>query len=241
MRKGILVLTLLGLSMVAFASACDVRDVKVFAPDGEEGIQVSGTGSAFGVPDVAFIDLGVTVEKKSVTDARNEAAGAMQKVIDSLKGSGVDEKDIQTQRFSIQPVFDYPDGRQVLRGFEVTNMVTAEVRDIDRLDDALDKAAAAGGDLVQIQGIRFDIDDPSELQAEAREKAVGEAKEKGETLAGLSGVTLGKPISISETTAAPPTPTYAEAPLARGAEVATPIEAGELEVTVTVNVMFAID
>jgi hypothetical protein len=241
MKKGILVLTLIGLSMVAFAAACDVEDVEVFPPERAEGIQVSGTGSVFGVPDVALLDLGVTVERKSVSEARNEAAEAMQEVIDSLKDNGVDEKDIQTRRFSIQSVFDFPGRRQVLRGFEVTNMVTAKVRDIDGLDDALDDAAAAGGDLVQIQGIRFDIDDPSELQAEAREEAVREAREKGETLAELSGVKLGEPISISEFTAAPPIPMFAGAPMAGEAEIATPIEAGELEVTVTVNVVFAID
>jgi len=240
MRKSVLVLAVIGLSTLLLATACTEENVEVLPSTGGEGIQVSGTGSAFGVPDVALIDLGVSVEKSTVTAARDEAAGAMQEVIDTLKDNGVEDKDIQTTRFSIQPVFDYPDGRQVLRGFEVTNMVTAKVRDIDRLDDVLDDAAEAGGDVVQIQGLRFDIDDPSELEAEAREDAVSEARDKGETLADLSGVSLGKPISISESAVSPPIP-LAERALAGAADVATPIEAGELEVTVTVNVLFAID
>ncbi len=240
MRKSVLVLAVIGLSTLLLATACTEENVEVLPSTGGEGIQVSGTGSAFGVPDVALIDLGVSVEKSTVTAARDDAAGAMQEVIDTLKDNGVEDKDIQTTRFSIQPVFDYPDGRQVLRGFEVTNMVTAKVRDIDRLDDVLDDAAEAGGDVVQIQGLRFDIDDPSELEAEAREDAVSEARDKGETLAELSGVSLGKPISISESAVSPPIP-LAERALAGAADVATPIEAGELEVTVTVNVLFAID
>jgi len=240
MRKSVLVLAVIGLSTLLLATACTEENVEVLPSTGGEGIQVSGTGSAFGVPDVALIDLGVSVEKSTVTAARDDAAGAMQEVIDTLKDNGVEDKDIQTTRFSIQPVFDYPDGRQVLRGFEVTNMVTAKVRDIDSLDKVLDDAAAAGGDVVQIQGLRFDIDDPSELEAEAREDAVSEARDKGETLAGLSGVSLGKPISISESAVSPPIP-LAERALAGAADVATPIEAGELEVTVTVNVLFAID
>lgn len=240
MKKSVLILGALGLSMLLLATACTEENVQVLPSEGAEGIQVSGTGSAFGVPDVALIDLGVSVERDSVSAARDEAAEAMQEVIDSLKDNGVEDRDIQTTRFSIQPVFDYPDGRQVLRGFEVTNMVTAKVRDIDSLDDALDDAAAAAGDLVQIQGLRFDIDDPSELEAEAREDAVGEARDKGETLAELSGVSLGRPISISESTTAPPIP-LADRALAGVAEAATPIEAGELEVTVTVNVLFAIE
>lgn len=240
MRKSVLVLGVLGLSMLALATACTEENVQVLPSTGAEGIQVSGTGSAFGVPDVALIDLGVSVERSSVTAARDEAAEAMQEVIDTLKDNGVEDRDVQTTRFSIQPVFDYPDGRQVLRGFEVTNMVTAKVRDIDSLDDVLDDAAEAAGDLVQIQGLRFDIDDPSELEAEAREAAVGEARDKGETLAELSGVSLGRPISISESAVSPPIP-LAERALAGAADVATPIEAGELEVTVTVNVLFAIE
>jgi uncharacterized protein YggE len=244
MRKSLLVLGVVGVAMLAFASACDVRDVEVFPQQSAEGIQVSGTGSASGVPDVALLDLGVTVEKDTVAEAREEAAGAMQDVVDSLKDNGVEDKDIQTTRFSIMPVFDYPDGRQVLRGFEVSNFVTAKVRDIDGLDGVLDDAAAAGGDQVQIQNIRFDIDDPSQLEAEAREEAVGEARDKAETLADLSNVELGKPVSISESTSAPPVPAALDL-YGRGAEAAaevpTPIEAGELEVTVTVNVVFAID
>lgn len=241
MRKSILVLGLIGLSMLTIASACGGDDVQVFPSQGAEGIQVSGTGSAFGVPDVALLDLGVTVERDTVAEARDEAAAAMQEVIDSLKDNGVEDRDVQTRQFSIQPVFDYPGRRQVLRGFNVTNMVTAKVREIDRLDDALDDAAAAGGDLVQIQNIRFDIDDPSQLQGEAREAAVSEARDKAETLADLSGVSLGKPISISESTSAPPIPMLERAFAGAEEAVATPIEAGELEVTVTVNVLFAID
>ena len=198
-------------------------------------IQVTGSGAAIGEPDVVLLSLGVSVERESVKQARADAAEAMQGVIDSLKENGVAELDIQTQHFSIHQQFDFPNGRREFRGYNVTNTVSAKIRDLDVVGQAIDDAAEAGGDLVQINSIQFSIDDTAELRMQARVAAMRNAQAKAQTLAREGGVTLGKPISISEAGSS-----FVSQPFARGLaeDVATPIESGQLQVTVRVNVVY---
>ena len=88
---------------------------------------MSGTGAAVSEPDVVVLSIGVSVEKDSVKQARADAAEAMTGVIESLKGNGLLDPDIQTQHFSIQQRFDYIKGQREFRGYSVTNIVSAKI------------------------------------------------------------------------------------------------------------------
>lgn len=216
-------------------------------PPGQDsaGITVSGSGSAFGEPDVAVLTLGVEAEAPTVAEARSEAADAMDATLQALKDGGVEEIDIQTTRFSINPQYDYRgNGPPRLTGFLVENLVTVKIREIDNTGDLIDAAATAGGDLIRIQNLRFTIDDPSALEDEARVAAMEEAKSKGETLAAVAGVSLGAPRSISESGGF--SPIRFDNILALGAaefaaDVGTRIETGELEVRVQVQVVYGLE
>jgi len=240
-----LFIAMAALALLAFALVgCESQETITVPPGAQaEGISVSGSGSAFGAPDVALIQLGVSVLKPSVKQAREQAASAMQDVLDSMKDNGIDDEDIQTTRFSVQAEYDYDEGRQTLRGFRVINVVTAKLRDIDKTGDVLDGAIKAGGDLVEVQSVNFTIDDPDELREEARREAVEDARQKAETLAELAGVKMGKPLSISESSG--PTPvqyrgaTEMAVPLPEAPP--TPIEVGELEVSIDVQIVYAIE
>src|SRR3972149_7215125 len=188
MNKRVVLLALAGLAMLALAVACTTEETVQVVPGGAQaqGSSVTGTGKAPGAPDLALLTLGVSTEEKSVKEARDKAAAAMNAVVSSLKDNGGDDKDIQTQQLSIFPEFDYADGRQELRGFRVTNIVSAKLRDLDRVGEAIDGAAKAGGDLIQVQGLSFTIDDPDDLRAQARDEAVKEARTKAERLADLT-------------------------------------------------------
>jgi uncharacterized protein YggE len=240
MSKMLLLAAALGLGALALACTTN-ENVEVQPPSQVQGISVSGTGEAFGAPDLALLDLGVSAQGKTVKEARDTAATAMTAVLDALKDDGVAEEDVQTRQFSIEPEYEYPDGEQVLTGFRVTNIVEAKVRDLDRLGEVVDDVAQAGGDVVQVQSLRFTVEEPDELRAQAREEAVADARARAEDLADLAGVKLGKPMSINESTAVPPTPFFAGADMAREAQAATPIEPGELEISVTVDVVFDIE
>ena len=222
--------------------ACAPQKISVTSPDSAStnGITVSGEGKVTGTPDLAVISLGISTIQPTVAAARDQAATTMQALIDSVKANSVAEKDIQTTQLSIYPQYDYSmGGSGKLVGYQITNTVNVKVRDINKTSDVLDAAVAAGGDMTQVQNISFTIDDPTTLKDQAREEAVNDAKARAQRLADTAGVKLGDPISISETS---PTPyTYNDrAVMAPATGASTPIEAGELDVDLTVQVVFAI-
>jgi uncharacterized protein YggE len=166
----------------------------------------------------------------------------MTTVIESLKANDIAEKDIQTENFSIHPQYDYTDNGRVLRGYRVNNTLSAKVRELESLSDVIDDAAAAGGDIVVVNAIQFMIEDATALQTQARALAVKNAEAKAQTLAEASGVTLGKPVTITETqSGGGPRIAFAEsAAFDNSARSSTPVQAGELAVTVNVTIVYEI-
>ncbi len=207
-------------------------------------IHVTGSGSVVAAPDIAMLNLGVSAEKTSVAEAREAAASAMADVMESLAGNDVAEKDIQTTNFSIYPQYDYTDNGRVLRGYTVSNTVNAKVRKLEGLSDIIDDAAAAGGDTVRVDAVQFMIEDPTALQTQARVLAVKKAEMNAVTLAEASGVTLGKPITITESSSGGSNHiAFAEqASLADdSSRSSTPVQVGELTVTVNVTIVYEIN
>ncbi|HUS82601.1 MAG TPA: SIMPL domain-containing protein [Dehalococcoidia bacterium] len=246
MKRQIAVIALITFGLLAFlGTACEGDKITVASPNGNtlQGITVSGEGKATGQPDIALLSLGISTLRPTVAEARDEAASTMQKVIDSVKGNGVAEKDIQSTQYSIYPEYDYSiRGSQKLLGYRITNTVSIKVRDIDKTSDVLDGATAAGGDLTQVQNITFTIDEPDALRDQAREDAVKDAKARAQRLADTAGVKLGDPISITESSVSPPVPMAADMRETLGSgEESTPIQPGELDVNLTVQVVFAIE
>ena len=216
------------------------------------GIWVSGVGRVTAVPDVAVLSLGVEAEAATVEEAMDEASAAMNRVIDSLHSNGVADKDIKTQWFDIYPIREWvnvrspieswvEDGYEVLAGYRVTNMVTVKIRNIEATGDIIDAAAKAGGDLTRIHGVSFSVDDPSIYEDEARDLAVADARAKAQQLARAAGVGLGSPFYISESGGYYPTYwDYGVGYKGEEAYAATPISPGETEITLTVQMAFAI-
>lgn len=202
-------------------------------------ISVSGTGKVAGVPDTLVANLGVSVVRPTIDAATADAADLTQGLIDALTSHGVPEEDIQTDNYSISPEYDYRSNEQKLVGYRVTNTVTAKIRNLDEAGETIDAAAAAGGNDVVVQGISFDIEANDSLVVSAREAAWSDAQSKATQLAALAGVSLGKAVSIQETTtpSGPPIP-YAVEDMAGGA--GTPIQPGQQQVSVVIQVEFAI-
>ena len=236
-----------GSLLVILLTGCDPQIISPLVPSPESrSIHVTGSGSVTGEPDIATLYLGVSVEKETVEAAREAAASAMTAVIDALTANDIADNDIQTENFSIYPQYDWTDDGRELRGYRVNNSVRAKVRDLETLSDIIDDATGAGGDIIVVDSIQFMIEDPTPLQAQARALAVKNAEAKAQTLAEASGVTLGKPITITETShAAGPPIAYAEAAefavADDGARSPTPIQAGELTVTINVTLVYEIE
>jgi uncharacterized protein YggE len=168
----------------------------------------------------------------------------MTRILAALKALGIDDKDIQTSNVSLQPIYDYSSGINPPRitGFQMSNSVAVTIRDLTKLGDAIDNSLAAGA--TSLDGVDFRVEDQTGAEAQARQAAMAEAKSKAQTLATAAGITIGGVASISETSAPIPYPIMygAAAPAAAvdGSKVATPIQAGTTDVTITVNVVYLI-
>ena len=205
------------------------------------GISVSGRGEVFGTPDTLEATIGISIGSPTVSEATDVAARRATELIAALVGLGVNEADIRTRNYSIYPEYSYPENQTPrITGYRVDNALNVKIRDLDRAGQVLDAATAAGGDDVRVSGLSFVLEDNDALLVAARAAAWEDAKAKAEQLAGLAGVTLGTPLTISESVGKAPVPLFARAEVA-AADMTTPIQPGQETVTVDLTVTFAID
>jgi uncharacterized protein YggE len=200
-------------------------------------ISVSGEAHVSVPPDLAEIDAGVTSEAKTAREASEANNAAMGKVLLALKGAGIAEKDFQTSRLSLQPQYANQSrpGPNVVVGYRASNRVTIQLRDVSKVASVIDTLVGAGAN--EIGGINFMVSEASKLLDDARTRAIADARRKAEIYAKAAGVTLGSPVSISESSGSMPmrfrrmeTAMIAAAPVAQGEET----------LQVSVNVSWAI-
>jgi len=242
MRK-LLVLVAAGAVLLAAFGSGEGTLVSAAAGDGSttSGINVTGQGKVTGQPDVLKVILGVSVLRPTVDQATGDAATLATAVIDALKAHGVAEDDIQTANYSINPEYDWSGETQRLLGYRVNNEVRVKIRDLEQAGEIIDAATAAGGDAMVVSSLSFSIEDNAELLQMARTAAWTDAEAKARQLAQLAGLELGAASSITETINYDTPPIYYERDMAAAGESAvTPIESGTQEVTVVVQVTFAI-
>ena len=210
---------------------------------GDPGITVGGRATVAGTPDTLRLDLSVVATALTVSDAlasANRSAAAVQK---SLIENKVQKKDLQTSGLNIQPEYDYSkQGVPRIKGYQVSESVTAKLRDLGRAGDVIGKSVSAGGNAVRVNGISLDLEDTSALVSSARDKAFANAKAKAEQYARAAGRSLGEVISIAEDVTAPsPIPMgYPAAAYALRDVASVPIEPGSQDVSVNVTVVFAL-
>ena len=220
---------------------------------GEAGIWVTGTGQISMEPDLAILNLGVESIEDTVAEANGAAANAMDAIMSSLTENGIEERDIQTHNFNVRPQYEWVEldenGRRSsmreLVGYQVTNSLTAKIRDLDAVGTVVDEVITAGGDATRFDGIRFTVEDTSDLMAELREKAVMNAMTKAQQMADVAGVGLGSLEYMTDS----PVSTRGVDPYAPRLEAAyaladqsasTSISGGELEISLTVHAAFSI-
>ena len=205
-------------------------------------LTVTGTGKVYLQPDVAYIYIGVHTEDADISQAVANNNSQAQAVTNALKDFGVDANDIQTSNFSIWPSqqYDPQTGQQTGTNYMVDNSVYVTVRDLDKVGDVLDATVQAGAN--NISGIQFDVADKSAALSQARKSAVEDAEAKAQELASAAGVSLGAVQTISESTSSAPIPMYdmrAAAPMAAEA-ASVPIQAGQMLLTIDVNIVYEI-
>jgi uncharacterized protein len=206
--------------------------------DFPSAISVTGEAQISAPPDLAQLDAGVASDGKTAREAAEANSAAMSKVLAALKGAGLEDKDYQTSRLSLQPQYapNRP-GPSPIVGYRASNRVSIKLHDVAKVASVIDTLVSAGAN--DVGNINFTVTQASKLLDDAREKAIADARRKAEIYAKAAGVTLGAPLSISEEGA--PAPVFrgkmmAAAPMA----TSTPIAQGEETLSVTVAVTWAI-
>ena len=207
-------------------------------------VRVQAEGSAEAVPDIAVLGMSVEVIEPSAGTARDRAARLTKAVIDELGRQGVEEDDIRTSRFSIDPDYRYTnDGRRILNGYRVIHALAVTHRDLDTLGAVIDAASRAGGDALAFNHIAFSHADPEPHRQAARRDAVDRLHRTARQLAEASNRELGPLLEISEEVSpeyGPFQSVSAGAVMLRSEAADTPISVGSDVIRVTVRGVFAL-
>ena len=241
MRTKFLVFAVLAFALVL--SACGPTTINQAAPENVRTLNVNGIGMVDLTPDIAYIYIGVHDEAATASEAVNANKEHTNSVIDALKKAGVAEKDIRTSNFSIWPSQQYsPEGQITGTIYMVDNSVYIIVRELDSLGDLFDDAITAGAN--SVNSITFDVADKTQAVKDARAKAVEDAKLQAQELADAAGISLGSVQNINfYDNSSYPSPVYGGKGGGGGAmaaDVAVPIQPGQLTISVTVNMTYSI-
>ena len=230
-RYLLLMLAALALAPSPTAQAATQRPFPLVTVGGEATIALT--------PDLAQATGGVTTEAKTVREASDANAQAMNAVIAALKETGIADKDIQTSQFTVAPIYSQNRAGRAdeprITGYRASNQVRFNIRDIAKVSEVLDRAISAGA--TDLRGVTFTVSDTSKAKDQARAEAIADARRRAEIYARAVGAQVGRAIAVTETGTAPPRPMV----MARGAEAAAappPIAPGETTLQISVTVSF---
>ncbi|WP_082358886.1 SIMPL domain-containing protein [Bosea sp. AAP35] len=206
-------------------------------------ISVTGEGEVSVAPDMAILNLSVLREAETAREAVAAGSEAMKQVLAALKAAGIAERDLQTAGLSLQPRYTQP-GPQAkpqapkISGYSASQGLTVRIRDLAAVGAILDKTIALG--VNQGGDISFVNDDMKPSLTEARKRAVADATQRARTLAEAAGVTLGRILSIEEQSLRPGPVPMGKMMRAAAAESFVPVERGENNYRVSVDLVFEI-
>lgn len=237
MNQKLLVALLLGAAAVPAGAAAQAAPVSVQTVSGTR-LDISATGEATRVPDVAIITAGVVTRAASARAALAQNAARMERVRAALTRAGIADRDIQTSNISLNPEYRYvQDQAPQLTGYSASNQLSVRFHDIAKSGDILDALVAEGAN--SISGPNLTIDKPEEALDEARTKALGVGRARAERYARALGMRVVRLVSVSENGGGypvpPPMPVMMEA---RAQAAATKIDPGEQKLSVSLGMVF---
>ncbi len=204
-------------------------------------VSFGGEGKVVAKPDIAKVHLSIVTDALTSKTAQDENSKKSKAVTDYLKKQNINDKDIKTTGYNIYPQYKYPQygGQPTITGYQVNQSMEIKIRDLDKVSDVLDGVVAAGTN--QINSLSFEIDNPEALKAEARKKAIEDAKGKAEELEDQLDIDLGKIVNFSENTGGYPVPIYYDAKgLSMGGGGGPSVPTGENEIVVNVSLTYQI-
>ncbi|MBH0228883.1 SIMPL domain-containing protein [Halobacillus yeomjeoni] len=198
---------------------------------------VNGSGKVLVQPDTAVVQIGVVTKDEELTKAQQDNADQIQQITDALNQAGIADEQIQTQDYYIYPEYDYVDGKQEFRGYQVTHMLSVTIDDIEQTGTIIDLAVANGAN--RVSNIQFTLKNAQMYYQEALSIALGNALANAQTIANTLQLNLDQtPVKIVESSIVQPSPVQPYMKAETASYSATPIEPGEQEVVAKVEAQF---
>jgi len=201
---------------------------------------VTGTGEVSAVPDTTMVNLGVNKKATTAEAAKDQVNKIINQITDDLKKLGIDEKDIKTTNFSVNPNYDYTQEGQKSNGFNADANIEVKTKTVDKANQAIDTATRDGA--TQVGGVQFVPDDSKQkdLESKARRLAIKNAKEKAESIANDAGIHLGRIVDVQENGEYPRPVLYNKmsADTRSAPEDTTKLNPGENKITSTVSLSY---
>ncbi|MBL4935304.1 SIMPL domain-containing protein [Clostridium sp. YIM B02515] len=212
----------------------DNREVKL--DNKASNLRLEGVGSIMVKPDIAASFLGIMTQNKNLADAQSQNSEISNKVLNALLNLGIEDKDIKTENFSISPEYDYVDGKQIFRGYKVTNNLRITIRDISKVGTVIDTAVNNGVNVVY--NVNFTLSNREDIYNKALSLAIKNAVDKAlsveKTLNIAVDTTPSEILEESSGVITPKTGLYTlEVPAS-----ATNIKSGEIEIAAKVTAIF---
>jgi len=208
-------------------------------------ITVTGNGEIYAKPDVGVIDISVKTEDKDVSKASDENNVKMSDITEMIKAQGVEEKDIKTSSYNINPVYQWEDktGKRSLTGYEVTQSINVKIRDLSKVGTIIAQATEKGAN--SVGNLYFIIDNDEQLKDDAKKLAIEDAKKKAKELEKTLGVKMVRIVNFSDSTYNPVYSSYdygygTGMKLESSAISAPTISTGQNKITSTVVITYAI-
>lgn len=203
--------------------------------------QANGTGKVSAAPDSASVSFGVTKTASTIADAQNQTNTLITAISNALTKEGIEGKNVKTTSYNVSPNYDFTNGRQTIMGYTVAQTVDLTIQPIEKVNRVLDVLTANGANIVNQVSFTFSDAKKKDLENQARQLAVKEAKQKAEGLANAAGVHLGRIIDVREENVQGPRPimpmmAQKDAMVATGAS--TQVTPGENSISLTVTLSY---
>jgi uncharacterized protein YggE len=204
-------------------------------------LTVHATSTTRTAPDLAVVTLGVSARGATAQAAQAAQTGRMNAVLEAARAAGVEERDVQTVGFSLEPQYAYPRNQAPrITGYVSRNTVSVRVRDLSRVSGLIDATVAQGAN--DLQGIQFTFQDQEASHDAARAQALQTARARANAYAEAAGLRVARMRSITEPGGAVPIDMrrdLAYAPVAvEQAAAGNAIRPGELDAQSAVTVVF---
>lgn len=200
-------------------------------------MMVEGNGTVTAIPDQALIKIGIITEATNVIDAQTQNSSISNQVIEALKRSGIPTENLRTAQYSVQPIYQYVEGKTILKGYEVRHLLEVQLNDLTKIGAVLNIATENGAN--QIQDVIFKSSKPETAYRKALQIATVDAIGKANEIAKTLHVQLNEiPIKIEEKSTPLYEPKQMEKMVLSSTSESVPIQLGELKYTATIKAVF---